>query len=49
MKELEKDELEEIEGGIYWLIPIVIGVVLAGIVKDWPDFKQGIVDGLNSN
>lgn len=44
MKELCEMELKEVDGGIVWWAPIVIGVVLAGIVTDWPGFKQGIAD-----
>ena len=47
MKELNEMELREVEGG--WLIPLLVGAVIAGILSDWPGFKQGIIDGMNGN
>lgn len=41
MKELEKKELMGVDGG---LAPVVAGIIIAavaGIIKDWDDFKEG--------
>jgi hypothetical protein len=37
--ELNAQEMEEVEGGIIWW---VLGIVVAGVVADWDDFKKGI-------
>ena len=47
MKELNEMELRELEGG--WIIPMLVGALIAGIITDWPGFKQGLLDGVNSN
>ena len=49
MKELEKNELIEVDGGVFWLIPVLVGVALAGVVTDWSGFKQSFMEGLNAN
>ena len=47
MKELNEMELREVDGGLFWLIPILAGVMLTSIVNDWSGFKQGIVDAFS--
>ena len=47
MKELSELELREIDGGVFWLIPIVVGLAIAGVIADWPGFKKGITTGFN--
>jgi lactobin A/cerein 7B family class IIb bacteriocin len=46
MKELEKNDLQEIEGGIIpWLVAVAIGVTIGAIneiFKDWDNFERGI-------
>lgn len=37
--ELDAQEAKEVEGGIIWW---VLGIVVAGVVADWDDFKKGI-------
>jgi hypothetical protein len=45
MKELEKSELLEIDGGVFgiddFLVGIAIGAVLL-VLQDWDDFKKGL-------
>ena len=44
MKELEKSELMEVDGGVFgfddFLVGIAIGTVLA-IINDWDNFERG--------
>ena len=37
--ELNAQEVQDVEGG-FW--GIVVGLVAAGIIADWDDFKKGI-------
>lgn len=41
--ELNAQETQEIDGGIW--PEVFVGVVLAGIVSDWPGFKGGFASG----
>jgi len=46
MKELEKNELMEINGGF---IRILVGIgiaAVANIINNWDDFKKGIMSAL---
>lgn len=57
MKELEKVELVDIDGGTFKIPPWIKGsmwfMVGVYIIENWPDIKAGIVDGFtdgaNSN
>ena len=44
MKELEKSELMEVDGGVFgWddlVIGIIVGTVLA-VINDWDNFERG--------
>lgn len=43
MKELEKKELQEIDGGLH---PVLIGIAIAvgaSIINNWDDFKEGFM------
>jgi hypothetical protein len=37
--ELNAQEVQEVDGGIIW---VVLGLVAAGVIADWDDFKKGI-------
>jgi hypothetical protein len=37
--ELNTQEVQEVEGGFVW---VVLGLVAAGVIADWDDFKKGI-------
>jgi|CXWL01.1.fsa_nt_gi lactobin A/cerein 7B family class IIb bacteriocin len=51
MKELSMTELEDIDGGAFPLLlsaaAAVAGMVAAGIIADWADFKEGFIEGYN--
>ncbi len=32
-------------GGVVWWLPLAVGAATYAIVKDWDDFKQGLVEG----
>ena len=46
MKELDKDELQVVEGGMFqWIIAIAVGAAIGAIneiYKDWDNFERGI-------
>jgi hypothetical protein len=45
MMRMEDRELTETTGGVAWWIPLGAGAAVYAIVKDWDDFKQGLVEG----
>lgn len=49
MKELQKNELMEVNGGYTklptWVKGSVWGFVIFEIIQNWADIKSGIVDG----
>ena len=44
LTELDQHQLLEINGG--WVLPLVAGGLFTGLIANWSDFKEGIVDGL---
>jgi len=46
LTELTSKEIEQTEGGIWQFIA---GLVIGGIISDWPGFKQGLKEGLSAN
>ncbi|MCK9414327.1 MAG: class IIb bacteriocin, lactobin A/cerein 7B family [Prolixibacteraceae bacterium] len=45
MKELNRVELAEINGGVVWFVAIAIGVAIGGIcgiLSDWDNLERGI-------
>jgi hypothetical protein len=42
---MEEQELVETTGGVVWWIPLAAGAAAVAILKDWSDFKQGVVEG----
>lgn len=49
MKKIDDRELAETTGGVVWWIPVAVGAAIYAIVKDWDDFKQGILEGLKTS
>ncbi len=45
--ELDSLEMKETNGGYIWLLRAVAGLIAAGCVADWSDFKKGISDGFS--
>lgn len=39
--ELKSNELQQVNGGIAWWIPVAVGAILA----DWEEFKKGFSEG----
>ncbi len=48
MTRMEDQELVETTGGMLWWIPLTAGAVTVAILKDWGDFKEGLVEGWNT-
>ena len=43
--ELNAQEVQEIDGGLFGYIDILVGVglvIIGGVIADWDDFKKGI-------
>ena len=39
--EMQQQEMSETNGGIFWLIPVVIGAGIIEIMSDWDNFERG--------
>ena len=52
MKELEKNELQEIDGGLFWLIPFLAGAIGGGMIYHYIDDTEGcnnaVAEGFSS-
>ena len=48
LAELDSVELQETQGG-GWFFVVLVEAVVAGVVADWADFKQGFKDGVNAS
>ncbi|MDP2137506.1 MAG: hypothetical protein Q8J74_06590 [Candidatus Didemnitutus sp.] len=49
MNAITDTELQDIEGGLSFLLTITAGIVIGAavqIMSDWDDFKKGFSDGL---
>lgn len=50
LQELSTEELTNVEGGILGLDDLVIGLtvaVVAGVIADWDNFKEGVSTAFN--
>lgn len=41
MKDMKDAELEQLEGGVAWFIPLIVGAMIGTVVNGWSDFKDG--------
>ena len=47
MLPLTENETNETTGGVFWLIPVVIGALLGSALGNLQDFRNGYSDGVN--
>ncbi len=45
MTKISDRELAETTGGVVWWIPLAVGAAAYGIVNNWDEFKQGLIEG----
>ena len=43
VEKLSKNEKREINGGLAWYIPIIVGALIVNLISDWKNFKAGLL------
>lgn len=47
VSKLETHEAKAVNGGIPWLVTIVVGAIVVEVINDWDHFKDGLYAGFN--
>ncbi len=42
LQELSNAEIQDTNGGLFWLIPVIVGAAAVEIMSDWDNFKRGL-------